>query len=274
MPNLYRGMYQLSNDELLLKHSSDETKRPVEVECAEKYVGMRPPSPSASFPQFLHDYRFTSDLVREKVAELARKGSPPSCFIAEPLSGNAGGVELPYGYLKGVYQVVREAGGLCICDEVQVGYGRTGKHFWCFQGHDVIPDIITMAKAAGNGYPLGFVVTSKAIIDEFGAQEGSFFSSAGGSPVSCVIGSTVLDVIDQDRLQANADEVGKYLNCKLKALQQKYPNIVGYIHGHGLYQGVELIDGFDDKTPATAKAYAICERLLELGVICHNTGKP
>lgn len=209
------------------------------------------------------------DYVKNKVTHLAARGTPPAAFIAEPLSGNAGGVELLPGYLQGAYSAVRGAGGLCICDEVQVGYGRLGSGFWGFQEHGVVPDIITMAKAAGNGHPLGYVVTSEAIAAEFGAVEGSFFSSAGGGPVSCAVGLAVLETLENEHLQENAHEVGAYLNGKLKDLQRRYPHIVGYIHGHGLYQGVELtVDG----KPGTAQAYAVCERLLELGVICHNTG--
>lgn len=217
------------------------------------------------------------DLARAKMAELKNRGLSPAVFIAEPLSGNAGGVEIPAGYLQEVYEMVRASGGLCISDEVQVGYGRLGTHFWGFQEHGVIPDIITMAKAAGNGQPLGFVITSDAIVEEFRASQGSFFSSAGGGPVSCAIGSAVLDIISQEDLQKNAKEVGAYLHGKLLELQSKHPRIVGHIHGHGLYQGVELVrqgDRTDGAVPepATAEAYAVCERLLELGVINHNTG--
>lgn len=207
--------------------------------------------------------------VNLKIQQLVAKGTPPAVFIAEPLSGNAGGVELLPGYLQGVYSAVRAVGGLCICDEVQVGYGRLGTHFWGFQEHGVVPDIVTMAKAAGNGHPLGYVVTSKAIADEFRAAEGSFFSSAGGGPVSCAVGLAVLETLEREKLQSNAHEVGAYLNAELKALQGRFPHIVGCIHGHGLYQGVELSR---EGRPATAEAYAVCERLLELGVVCHNTG--
>lgn len=227
-----------------------------------------------------------ADFVTENIWKLREKGRIPACFIAEPLSGNAGGVELPPGYLKKVYTDVRAAGGLCISDEVQVGYGRLGTHFWGFQEHGVVPDILTMAKAAGNGHPLGFVVTSKENAKIFGAESGSFFSSAGGGPVSCAIGWAVLDTVISENLQANAAEVGAYLNTQLKALAVKHSHIVGCIHGHGLYQGIELVrtraaettTGLGNsifppgKAPATEEAYAICERLLNLGVICHNTG--
>ena len=138
----------------------------------------------------------------------------------------------------------------------------------------IVPDIITMAKAAGNGHPLGFVITSKEIAAEFGACSGSFFSSAGGGPVSCAIGCAVLNVLEQERLQNNALEVGNYLQEKLNLLQAKYPDRIGYIHGHGLYQGVEIIRKGEHGSisPGTEESYAICERLLQMGIICHNTG--
>jgi len=219
--------------------------------------------------------------VEEKVDALVAANTPPSVFICEPLSGNAGGVEIPKGYLKRVYEKIRAAGGLCICDEVQVGYGRLGDNFWGFMEHDVVPDIITMAKAAGNGHPFGFVVTSSQIAEEFGA-DGSFFSSAGGGPVSCRVGLAVLQTLKKEELQENARVTGAYLNSRLKELAAKHPHIIGCIHGHGFYQGIELVRNTNGKEregstdaapePATAEAYAICERLLELGVVCHNTG--
>jgi 4-aminobutyrate aminotransferase-like enzyme/Ser/Thr protein kinase RdoA (MazF antagonist) len=209
--------------------------------------------------------------VRNKIKDLNEKGTPPACFICEPLSGNAGGVMIPKGYLKEVYTEIRKCGGLCIADEVQVGYGRLGNVFWGYEEHDVIPDIITMAKAAGNGHPLGFVITSKEIANEFG-NDGSFFSSAGGGPISCVIGHTVLEIIENEALQKNAYEVGEYMHQKLQEIQRKYPHVIGYIHGHGFYQGIEIIKDQITKEPGTELAYAICERLLTLGIITHNTG--
>ena len=155
---------------------------------------------------------------------------------------------------------------------VQVGYGRLGTHFWGFMEHGAgaVPDILTMAKAAGNGHPVGFVVTSEQIALEFGS-DGSFFSSAGGGPVSCAVGLSVLQAIEDERLQQNAYTVGKYLREKLLALAEKHKHIVGCIHGHGLYMGIELTKA-GTRQPATQEAYAICRRLLELGVITHNTG--
>lgn len=200
-------------------------------------------------------------------------GKSPSAFICEPLVGNAGGVELPLGYLKRVYSAVRAHGGLCICDEVQVGYGRLGTHFWGFEEHGVVPDIITMAKAAGNGHPFGYVVTSLEIAESFRQAENSFFSSSGGCPVSCVTGTHVLRLLDQEHLQDNARSVGKYLHSRLLDLKQRHEKIIGCIHGHGLYQGIELVRGGSADSPAPSEmTHAICNRLLSLGIICHGTG--
>jgi 4-aminobutyrate aminotransferase-like enzyme/Ser/Thr protein kinase RdoA (MazF antagonist) len=194
----------------------------------------------------------------------------PAGFIAEPLSGNAGGVLVPPGYLPAVHETVRAAGGLCISDEVQVGYGRTGSHFWGFEAHGIVPDVVTMAKAAGNGHPVGFVVTRREVAEAF-AAEGSFFSSVGGSPVSSVVGLAVLDTIRDEDLQGNAGRVGGHLRERLRALTDEHP-LVGTIHGEGLYLGVELVRDRSTLEPATAEAFAICGRLLELGVMTYPTG--
>jgi 4-aminobutyrate aminotransferase-like enzyme/Ser/Thr protein kinase RdoA (MazF antagonist) len=219
--------------------------------------------------------------VEDKIATLAEAGTPVSVFIAEPLSGNAGGVELPAGYLKEVYDAVHAAGGLCISDEVQVGYGRLGKTFWGHEEHPgVVPDIVTMAKAAGNGYPLGFVITTEEIVEKF-RMVGSFFSSAGGGPLSCAIGKTVLQTLLQENLTKNAFEIGAHLRSSLEELALEHPDHVGCVHGHGLYQGIEIIERGAGRSegrgglaapPGTQKAALLCEHLLELGVICHNTG--
>ena len=209
--------------------------------------------------------------VRELVERIASEGRPPAAFICEPVFGNAGGVLLPEGYLPQVYDAVREFGGLCIADEVQVGYGRLGHHWWAFEMHGVTPDIITVAKAMGNGQPLGAVITTRAVADAFAVQ-GSFFSSAGGSPVSCVVGSTVLDIIEDEGLQANAAAVGDRIVARCIELMGRYP-IVGAVHGMGLYLGVELVRDRESLEPATAECYAVCDRLRELGVVVQPTGE-
>jgi 4-aminobutyrate aminotransferase-like enzyme len=185
--------------------------------------------------------------------------------------GNAGGVVPPAGYLSLVYEQVRARGGLCIADEVQVGYGRLGNHFWGVQQQGVVPDILTIAKAMGNGYPLGAVLTRRDIAESL-AREGNFFSSAGGSPVSCVAGLAVLDVIRDESLQQNADAVGRHLAGRLAELAERHP-LIGRLHGLGLYQGVELVRDRDTREPATSETAAICERMLELGVIVQPTSE-
>jgi 4-aminobutyrate aminotransferase-like enzyme/Ser/Thr protein kinase RdoA (MazF antagonist) len=191
-------------------------------------------------------------------------------FIAETVYGNAGGVLLPDGYLAGVYQRVRSLGGLCIADEVQVGYGRLGDYFWGFEQQGVVPDVITIAKAMGNGHPLGAVITTRAIADAF-AAEGSMFSSAGGSPVSCVAGMTVLDILEDERLQENARLIGGALRAGLEELAERH-ELIGAVHGLGLYLGVELVRSRDTLEPATAEATAVCDALLREGVIMQPTG--
>jgi 4-aminobutyrate aminotransferase-like enzyme len=186
----------------------------------------------------------------------AALGDDTAAFIAEAIFGNGGGVLLPDGYLSSVYERVRAAGGLVIADEVQVGYGRLGSHFWGFEQQGVVPDVITIAKAMGNGHPLGAVITTRAIADAF-AAEGSMFSSAGGSPVSCVVGTAVLDIMRDERLVENARDVGEHLRSRLLTLG--YP-----VHGMGLYLGVELPNG--------ALAASVCEALLARGVIMQPTG--
>ena len=209
--------------------------------------------------------------LRQLVERIASEGRAPAAYICEPVLGNAGGVMLPQGYLAAAYVAVRSVGGLAIADEVQVGYGRTGHHWWAYEMHGVTPDIITIAKAMGNGQPLGAVITSRAVADAFAAQ-GSFFSSAGGSPVSCVVGLTVLDIIEDEHLQQNAADVGDHLIARCTDLMDRHP-IVGAVHGMGLYLGVELVRDRATLDPATAECYAICDRLRQLGVIVQPTGE-
>ncbi|MGB3909060.1 MAG: aminotransferase [Pseudolysinimonas sp.] len=214
-------------------------------------------------PRYLAD--LDADFARWDAEGLSIAG-----FIAEPVYGNAGGVMLPDGYLAGAYGMVRERGGLCIADEVQVGYGRLGSYFWGHEQQDAVPDVITIAKAMGNGQPLGAVLTTRAIAEAF-AVEGSMFSSAGGSPVSCVIGSTVLDIMRDEALVDNARDVGGHLKSRLEDLGRRHP-LIGAVHGLGLYLGVELVRSPETLEPATAEAYAVCEALLEEGCIVQPTG--
>lgn len=213
--------------------------------------------------------RYLADLE----ADLARwdaEGVAIAGFLAEPVYGNAGGVMLPDGYLAGAYRMIRDRGGLCLADEVQVGYGRLGSYFWGHEQQGATPDVITIAKAMGNGHPLGAVITTRAIAEAF-AAEGSMFSSAGGSPVSCVVGSTVLDIMRDEALVENAVEVGGHLKARLEELGRRHP-LIGAVHGLGLYLGVELVRSPATLEPATEEAAAICDAMLEEGCIVQPTG--
>jgi len=213
--------------------------------------------------------RYAGDAV-EAIERLVAEGRAPAGFICESVYGNAGGMALPDGYLQQVYAAVRAAGGLAIADEVQVGYGRLGEWFWGFLQQGAVPDIVSIAKSVGNGYPLGAVITSRAVADGFRSQ-GYFFSSTGGSPLSCAIGMTVLDVLRDEGLQENAKQVGAHLKSRLQALQDKHP-IIGTVHGVGLYLGVEMVRDPSTLEPAAEETSAICDRMLELGVIIQPTG--
>ncbi|HYY17239.1 MAG TPA: aminotransferase class III-fold pyridoxal phosphate-dependent enzyme, partial [Streptosporangiaceae bacterium] len=212
--------------------------------------------------------RYSADAVL-LIGELAGRGRPPAAFLAEPFYGNAGGMPLPDGYLAAVYAEVRRHGGLAIADEIQVGYGRLGRWFWGFEQQGVVPDVVTVAKATGNGFPLGAVVTSRAIAERY-RDAGYFFSSTGGSPVASVVGLTVLDVIRDEGLQANAARVGAHLKARLEDLAVRHA-LIGAVHGSGLYLGVEFVRDRGTLEPATEETMAICDRMLELGVIIQPT---
>ncbi|HLH65004.1 MAG TPA: aminotransferase [Solirubrobacteraceae bacterium] len=206
--------------------------------------------------------------VSDCCAAAAGRGSGVAAFICEPLLGNQGAVELPAGYLAGAYEAVRAAGGVCIADEIQVGLGRTGE-MWAFEHEGVVPDIVTVAKAAGNGHPLGAVVCRASIARSL-HRRAAFFSSPGGGPVSCEVGLAVLDVLASERLPENARKVGARLAAGVEALRRRHPQIAA-VRGRGLYRGVHLTDGSSGR-PARALAAAVCERMRELGVIVAPTG--
>ena len=214
--------------------------------------------------------RYAGEAVA-RIDALAAGGSPPAAFIAEAVYGTAGGMVLPDGYLSAVYEAVRRHGGLTIADEVQVGYGRLGEWFWGFEQQRVVPDVVTVAKAMGNGHPLGAVITSREVAEAYRSQ-GYFFSSAGGSPVSCVVGLAVLDAIRDEGLQENARAVGEHLRGRLEELAERHP-IIGAVHGRGMYLGVELVRDSRTLEPAASETAAICDRMLGLGVVVQPTGE-
>ncbi|XP_015073548.1 alanine--glyoxylate aminotransferase 2 homolog 1, mitochondrial isoform X1 [Solanum pennellii] len=190
-------------------------------------------------------------------------------FIAETIQGVGGTVELAPGYLKLVYDIVRKAGGVCIADEVQTGFGRTGSHYWGFQTQGVTPDIVTMAKGIGNGLPLGAVVTTPEIASVM-AQKIQF-NTYGGNPVCSAGGHAVLKVIEKEQRQKHCAEVGSHLFGRLRDLEKRY-DIIGDVRGRGLMVGIELVTDRKEKTPAKAETGVLFEKLKDLGVLVGKGG--
>jgi 4-aminobutyrate aminotransferase-like enzyme len=177
---------------------------------------------------------------------------------------------LPPGYLKEVYKYVKAAGGLCIADEVQVGFGRVGEKFWGYELQDVLPDIVVMGKPIGNGHPLAAVVVTKEIATVFNNGM-EFFNTFGGNPVSMATGIAVMDVINEEELQNNALEVGNHLMDGLRELMKKH-NIIGDVRGHGLFIGAELVRDRITKEPAVPEIDDIVEQMKERGFLLSTDG--
>lgn len=208
--------------------------------------------------------------IGEAIERIRERGGRPAAFIGESLMSCAGQIVLPDGYLAEAYRLVREAGGVCIADEVQVGLGRVGSHFWGFQTQGVVPDIVTMGKPMGNGFPLGAVVTTPDIAASF-ATGMEYFNTFGGNPVACAVGLAVLDVLSEEQLMANALAVGDYLLALLAELKTRYP-IIGDVRGRGLFIGVELVRDPETLEPARAEAAYIINRAKELGILLSADG--
>jgi 4-aminobutyrate aminotransferase-like enzyme len=212
-----------------------------------------------------------AEQVKQTIAGTLGDGGNRLCgFIAETCPSVGGQIVLPPDYLRQVYRDVRAAGGLCIADEVQTGYGRMGTHFYAFEAHGVVPDIVVLGKPIGNGYPLGAVVTSRAIADSFDTGM-EFFSTFGGSTPSCAAGIAVLNVIQDERLQAHAARTGERLLAGLRALGERH-EIAGDVRGSGLFLGVELVTSRDSRAPASAEASYVANRMREEGILLGTDG--
>ncbi|XP_022893500.1 alanine--glyoxylate aminotransferase 2 homolog 3, mitochondrial-like [Olea europaea var. sylvestris] len=192
-----------------------------------------------------------------------------AAFISEAIQGVGGIVELAPGYLPAVYNSIREAGGLCIADEVQSGFARVGSHFWGFEAHGVIPDIVTMAKGIGNGIPLGAVVTTPEVAEVLTRR--CYFNTFGGNPVCTAAGHAVLKVIEKENLQENAHIVGSYLKKRLSDLKSKH-EIIGDVRGRGLMLGVELVTDRQLKTPAKVEILQVMDQMKDMGVLVGKGG--
>lgn len=205
------------------------------------------------------------------IRDLIRYSTPGkvAAFIAEPIQGVGGTTHGAKNYLREAYAVVREHGGLCIADEVQTGFGRTGDHYWGFQNFDVVPDMVVMAKGIGNGVPLAAVTTRAEIAKALTSR--IHFNTFGGNPVCMAAGSAVLDVIDEDGLQENCRVVGARLKNGLKKLMQHH-SLVGDVRGMGLMLGMELVRDRSTKEPAKAETLQLLEEVREMGVLVGKGG--
>ncbi len=205
--------------------------------------------------------------VRDAVSKLEEYQGNIAAFIAEPIMGCGGQIPLPEGYLKAIFDHVKAQGGWCIVDEVQIGFGRVGTHFWGFEQHQVEPDMVILGKPMGNGHPIGAVVCTEAVAESF--ENGmEFFSSFGGNPVSCSIGLSVLDVIEDEQLQKNSLEIGNYIMTTLKEFQNRY-DLIADVRGSGLFWGMELMKEFE---PATVDARNLKNWLREKNILISTDG--
>jgi 4-aminobutyrate aminotransferase-like enzyme len=224
-------------------------------------------------------YRFgTPDLGRqyashvdEALNALDQHGVKPAALIVDTIFSSDGIYTETADYLRLAVDKVRSAGGVFIADEVQPGFGRTGERMWGFERHGVVPDIVTMGKPMGNGHPLSAVVTTRAIIEKF-AERARYFNTFGGNPVSCAAGLAVLEVMESEKLQDNARNVGAHLKQKLE-LQLSKHEIIGDVRGQGLYIGLELVSDRKTREPASREASAVVNGLRDRGVLTGTTGR-
>jgi 4-aminobutyrate aminotransferase-like enzyme/Ser/Thr protein kinase RdoA (MazF antagonist) len=201
---------------------------------------------------------------------IAEAGAPIAAFITESFQSCGGQIVPPEGYLATAFRHVRDAGGLCIADEVQTGFGRAGTHFWAFETQAVVPDIVVLGKPIGNGHPMGAVVTSRDIAASF-ANGMEFFSTFGGNPVSCAIGLAVLDVIRDEQLQSRALELGMRLRDGLRSLMDAHA-LIGDVRGVGLFLGVELVRDRATLEPAAGEAAELVNRMAKRGILLSTDG--
>ncbi|NIO86569.1 MAG: aminotransferase class III-fold pyridoxal phosphate-dependent enzyme [Candidatus Aminicenantes bacterium] len=213
--------------------------------------------------------KYAQDVLRIG-SELRQQGKTPAAFIHESIMSVAGQIFFPGDYLKEAYRYVRELGGVCIADEVQVGFGRVGTHMWAFETQGVVPDIVTLGKPIGNGHPLAAVITTPEIADSFNNGM-EYFNTFGGNPVSCAIGLAVLDVIRDEKLQENALKVGRYLKKRLEQLMERH-SLIGDVRGMGLFIGIELVLDRETLVPAVDQAYYVAERMKEEGILTSVDG--
>ncbi|AFD06329.1 aminotransferase class III-fold pyridoxal phosphate-dependent enzyme [Solitalea canadensis] len=208
--------------------------------------------------------------VQQLIEKLEKEDKAPAAFICETLLGVGGQIPLPENYLEEVYKYVRSAGGVCIADEVQVGFGRVGEKFWGFELQNVVPDMVVLGKPIGNGHPLAAVVTTTEIAEAFNNGM-EYFNTFGGNPVSMTTGIAVLTTIQSEEMQQHALETGNYLMAGLSSLKEKHP-IIGDVRGYGLFVGAELIRNKETLEPAVPEIDEIVEKMKERGFLLSTDG--
>ncbi|TMK84345.1 MAG: aminotransferase class III-fold pyridoxal phosphate-dependent enzyme, partial [Actinobacteria bacterium] len=209
-------------------------------------------------------------LVGEAAAALAARGTPLAAMVVDSAFTSDGVLCPPPPYLRRAAREVREAGGLLVADEVQAGYGRYGDGLWSFQASGIEPDLVTLGKPMGNGYPVAAVVARSDLVDPFAKSTG-FFSTFGGNPVACVAALAVLDVLRDEGLVENAADVGAYLLGRLEELSARHP-LVGDVRGRGLLAGVDLVRDRATREPAGREATAVVNGLRQRGILIGSTG--
>ena len=209
--------------------------------------------------------------VGAAIETLAQNSHQPAAFIVDTIFSNEGLPTVPPGYMEKAVEIVRKAGGLFVADEVQPGFGRLGTDFWGFEYHGVKPDIATMGKPMGNGYPISAVVTSTAVVDAF-QRDSHYFNTFGGTPVACSAALAVLEIIEQQDLQARALETGNHLRAGLEELATNHI-MIGDIRGSGLFIGIDLVRDRESREPATDETRMAVNLLREQGVLIGSTGQ-
>jgi 4-aminobutyrate aminotransferase-like enzyme len=232
------------------------------------------PAPDQFRGAFRYGARDAGESYAEGVADqleaAAAAGRPAAAFIAESIPGCAGQIVPPEGYLRSAFDHTRAAGAVCIADEVQVGFGRVGSHWWGFEAQDAVPDVVTLGKPIGNGHPLGAVVTTRDTAAAFDNGM-EYFNTFGGNPVSCAIGLAVMDVIEDEGLMENAHVVGERFRSGLRELAASHP-IIGDVRGLGLFMGAELVRDRETLEPATAEASAVVNAMRERNILLSTDG--
>jgi len=216
--------------------------------------------------------RFAADVAAE-VDQMVAENRPPGAFFAETFPSVGGQIIPPEGYLAGVYEAVRGAGGLVVADEVQTGFGRPGQAMWGFETQGVVPDIVVLGKPMANGFPMGALITTRALAQAFDTGM-EFFSTFGGNPVACAAGNALLDVLEAERLPENAARVGARLLAGLRELADRPGGgeRIGDIRGMGLFLGVEFVRDRDTREPDAATAHAVVEALRARQILAGTDG--